>query len=175
MGVTHDQRRRDRANGQPSYRSIRYADDFVVLVRGTEAQAHAIKQQTAEFMAEHMRLVLSPEKTHVTHVDDGFDLLGFRIVRNSGVRLPRSARSLSISRHLASRDCLGDAGVVASGWCFDSLRWSDFRRLSRFALREAAGSRGLTTGMSREPGFSAGVRVGWWRGSWVRVVRGRCG
>jgi len=41
---------------------IRYADDFVVLVRGTKAQAHAIKQQTAEFMAEHMRLTLSPEK-----------------------------------------------------------------------------------------------------------------
>ena len=28
-----------------------------------------------------MRLTLSPEKTHITHVDDGFDLLGFRIVR----------------------------------------------------------------------------------------------
>jgi RNA-directed DNA polymerase len=53
----------------------------VVLVRGTEAQAHQIKQQTAEFMREQMRLTLSPEKTHITHVDDGFDLLGFRIVR----------------------------------------------------------------------------------------------
>jgi len=78
---TQTQRWRDRAKGHPSYRMIRFADDFVVLVRGTEAQAHAIKQQTAEFMAEHMRLTLSPEKTHVTHVDDGFDLLGFRIVR----------------------------------------------------------------------------------------------
>ena len=28
-----------------------------------------------------MRLTLSPEKTHITHVDDGFDLLGFRIKR----------------------------------------------------------------------------------------------
>jgi len=51
---------------------VRYADDFVVLVRGTEAHARAIKQQTAEFMAEQMRLTLSPEKTHITHVDDGF-------------------------------------------------------------------------------------------------------
>ena len=76
-----DQRKRDHAKGRPSYRMVRYADDFVVLVRGTEAQAHAIKQQTAEFMAEQMRLTLSPEKTHITHVDDGFDLLGFRIVR----------------------------------------------------------------------------------------------
>ena len=32
-------------------------------------------------MAEQMRLTLSPEKTAITHVDDGFDLLGFRIVR----------------------------------------------------------------------------------------------
>jgi RNA-directed DNA polymerase len=78
---TRDQRARDRANGLPSYRMIRYADDFVVLVRGTQAQAHAIKAQTAEFMAEQMRLTLSPEKTTITHIDDGFDLLGFRIVR----------------------------------------------------------------------------------------------
>ena len=57
------------------------ATHLVVLVRGTEAQAHAIKQQTAEFMAEQMRLTLSPEKTAITHVDDGFDLLGFRVKR----------------------------------------------------------------------------------------------
>ena len=78
---THDQRARDRSKGLPSYRMVRFADDFVVLVRGTEAQAQALKEQTAKFMAEHMRLVLSPEKTHITHVDDGFDLLGFRILR----------------------------------------------------------------------------------------------
>ena len=78
---THNQRWRDRAEGRPSYRMIRFADDFVILVRGTKAQAQAIKEQTTEFMAEHLRLTLSPEKTHITHVDDGFDLLGFRIVR----------------------------------------------------------------------------------------------
>jgi len=77
----HSQRARDRANGRASYRMIRYADDFVVLVRGTEAHARAIKEQTAEFMREHMRLTLSPEKTAITHVDDGFDLLGFRVKR----------------------------------------------------------------------------------------------
>jgi RNA-directed DNA polymerase len=78
---TQTQRWRDRAKGHPSYRMIRFADDFVVLVRGTEAQAQALKERTAEFMREQMRLTLSPEKTRITHVDDGFDLLGFRIVR----------------------------------------------------------------------------------------------
>jgi RNA-directed DNA polymerase len=77
----HSQRARDRAKGLPSYRMIRYADDFVVLVRGTEAHVHAIKEQTAAFMAEQMRLTLSPEKTAITHVDDGFELLGFRVKR----------------------------------------------------------------------------------------------
>jgi RNA-directed DNA polymerase len=80
---THNQRARDRADGLPSYRLVRYADDFVVLVRGTEAQAHQVKEQTAEFMREHMRLTLSPEKTAITHVDDGFDLLGFRVKRRT--------------------------------------------------------------------------------------------
>ena len=65
------ERARERAKGRPGSRLIRYADDFVVLVRGAEAQAHAIKRQTAAFMREQMRLTLSPEKTRVTHVDDG--------------------------------------------------------------------------------------------------------
>jgi RNA-directed DNA polymerase len=96
----HSQRARDRANGLPSYRMIRFADDFVVLVRGTEAQAHAIKTQTAEFMAEQMRLTLSPEKTAITHVDDGFDLLGFRIVRRPWKGTKRVAITFPCQRAL---------------------------------------------------------------------------
>jgi RNA-directed DNA polymerase len=85
---TKNQRVRDRAKGLPSYRMIRYADDFVVLVRGSKTHAQALKEQTAEFMREQLRLTLSPEKTQITHVDDGFDLLGFRIVRR-----PRPGRA----------------------------------------------------------------------------------
>src|SRR3954463_8853520 len=57
------------------------ATHLVVLVRGTQAQAQAINEQTAAFMREQMHLTLSPEKTKITHVDDGFDLLGFRVKR----------------------------------------------------------------------------------------------
>ena len=49
---TPHQRKRRMAKGHPSYRMIRYADDFVILVRGTKAQAEALKQQTAGFMRE---------------------------------------------------------------------------------------------------------------------------
>jgi len=67
---------------------IRYADDFVVLVHGTKAQAEAIKETAATLLRDQLRLRLSPEKTRITHVDDGFDFLGFRIVR-----LPRPGRT----------------------------------------------------------------------------------
>jgi RNA-directed DNA polymerase len=83
-----NQRARHRAKGHPSYRMVRYADDFVVLVRGTKAQAEALKKQTAELLSDRLRLTLSPEKTRITHVDEGFDFLGFRIVR-----LPRPGRA----------------------------------------------------------------------------------
>jgi RNA-directed DNA polymerase len=52
-----------------------------VLVAGSRAQAEALKEQTAEFMAKQMRLTLSPEKTRITHIDDGLDFLGWRIKR----------------------------------------------------------------------------------------------
>jgi hypothetical protein len=61
---------------------------LVVLVHGTRAQAEAIKQTAATLLGDQLRLTLSPEKTRITHVDDGFDFLGFRIVR-----LPRPGRT----------------------------------------------------------------------------------
>ena len=77
---------------------------LVILVRGTEAQAQALKQQTTEFMREQMRLTLSPEKTRITHVVDGFDFLGFRIKRIPRRRIPvaysfPSERSLRDVKH----------------------------------------------------------------------------
>jgi RNA-directed DNA polymerase len=73
-------RRYLRDHGQPTYRLVRYSDDFVLLVMGTREQAEALKEDAAE----HLRMLglnLSQQKTLVTHVDDGFDFLGFRIVR----------------------------------------------------------------------------------------------
>lgn len=59
----------------------RYADDFVILVRGTREDAEALKAEVADFLRSQLRLELSLEKTLVTHVDEGFDFLGFHIRR----------------------------------------------------------------------------------------------
>jgi RNA-directed DNA polymerase len=74
--TTRAQRRR----GQPSIRLIRYADDWVVLVRGTRAHAETLRDETATALAP-MGLRLSAAKTRICHIDEGFDFLGFRIQR----------------------------------------------------------------------------------------------
>ena len=61
-------------------RLVRYADDFVVLVSGTEAQAEALKVDVAAVLST-MGLRLSVEKTGVCHINEGFDFLGMRVQR----------------------------------------------------------------------------------------------
>jgi RNA-directed DNA polymerase len=78
-GGTYERRRR-RVKGLANYRLVRYADDFVVLVAGTREHVEAVREETAAVLAP-MGLRLSEEKTQITHLDKGFDFLGFRIRR----------------------------------------------------------------------------------------------
>jgi RNA-directed DNA polymerase len=71
---------RRRRRGLPMYRLVRYADDFVVLVSGTEAQAEALKVEVAAVLST-VGLRLAEDKTGVCHINEGFDFLGFRIQR----------------------------------------------------------------------------------------------
>ena len=59
---------------------VRYADDFVVLVHGTQADTEALREEVAAVLAT-IGLRLSPAKTRIAHISDGFDFLGFRIQR----------------------------------------------------------------------------------------------
>ncbi len=76
-----DARERRRRKGLANYRLIRYADDFVVLVAGTRADAARLREEVAVVLAE-MGLRLSEAKTRIVHLDEGFDFLGFRIQRH---------------------------------------------------------------------------------------------
>jgi RNA-directed DNA polymerase len=70
-----------RRKGLPNYRLVRYADDFVVLLAGTRADAEALRDEIGRLLAGELAMTLSADKTLVTHIDDGFDFLGFRIQR----------------------------------------------------------------------------------------------
>jgi RNA-directed DNA polymerase len=74
-------RQQRRRTGLPNYRLVRFADDFVVLVHGTKSDAEALRVEIGELLGRQLKMTLSVEKTHITHIDDGFVFLGFRIQR----------------------------------------------------------------------------------------------
>lgn len=61
---------------------IRYADDWLLLTNGSKAEAYRLREEFQTFLADTLKLELSVEKTHITHVNDGFDFLGFHIRRD---------------------------------------------------------------------------------------------
>ncbi len=69
-----------RRKGLATYRLVRYADDFVVMVAGTRQHAEGLRTEVAAVLAP-MGLRLSEQKTMITHIDEGFEFLGFRIQR----------------------------------------------------------------------------------------------
>jgi RNA-directed DNA polymerase len=131
--ATESQRARRRAKGLPTWRLVRYADDFVILVNGSRDDTEALREDVTRVLAP-MGLRLSPAKTQVTHLADGFDFLGFRIQwrRKQGTNKwyvytfigQRPIRSLKAKiraiTHRASQQDLGRIltrmGQIMHGW-----------------------------------------------------------
>jgi RNA-directed DNA polymerase len=76
--ATGGRRQARRRRGLPNWRIVRYADDFAVLVNGSEQDAQALREDIARVLAT-MGLRLSEAKTRVVHMSEGFSFLGFRI------------------------------------------------------------------------------------------------
>ena len=72
----------DRKAGRCVFLPVRYADDFVVLVSGTQQDAIAEKSALAAYLHRTTGLELSPEKTKVTRMTEGFEFLGLRFGMN---------------------------------------------------------------------------------------------
>jgi RNA-directed DNA polymerase len=75
------QRRRFKGKDQAAVQMFRYADDWILVIRGTKAQAQDIKEVCKAFLRDEMGLELSEEKTKITQIEEGFEFLGFRIFR----------------------------------------------------------------------------------------------
>jgi RNA-directed DNA polymerase len=77
---TWHQRDRRRRQGLGSWRLIRYADDFVLVVNGERQHAQDLLGEVADVIAP-LGLTLAPDKTRVVGIDEGFVFLGFHIRR----------------------------------------------------------------------------------------------
>ncbi len=76
----------------PEYRRLfytRYADDFLVGVIGTEAEAVELKLWLEHYLRDELQLELSAEKTLITHATKRVRFLGYDIKRWAGKRILR--------------------------------------------------------------------------------------
>lgn len=89
---------RDHKRGRPVFYTVRYADDFVVLVDGTREQAEVERLALAEFLKTELRMELSIEKTRITAVREGFDFLGYRAVQTKARQTGRPVGKLFIPK-----------------------------------------------------------------------------
>jgi group II intron reverse transcriptase/maturase len=148
-----------RKQGLANFAYVRYADDFVVLCNGGKAQAEAMREELRNFLSSHLRLTLSMEKTQVTHLNDGFDFLGFHLRRSMGsvgmatkvlISTKGKQRHLDYLRAAMSSRTHKESAVtkilainrVIAGWCryyqYTSQATSDFFKIERLAFHLVA-------------------------------------
>jgi 5-methylcytosine-specific restriction endonuclease McrA len=101
---------------------------------GTRAQAEAIKEELTVFLHDELYLTLSPEKTAITHINDGFKFLGFKVRRSgssTGIRTRLLIPSTAVKNHLDKIRAVTDPGThndsvvakiqalnrIIGGWC----------------------------------------------------------
>jgi hypothetical protein len=121
-----------RQQGRGNFTFSRYADDFVVLCNGGKSQAEKMREELYNFLKSKLRLELSKDKTKVTHSNDGFNFLGFRMYRGPGgsgtttkMVIPDEAMDkVRVKIHLAlapasHQDSAKIAGLnrLIRGWC----------------------------------------------------------
>ena len=75
---------------------VRYADDFVVTGSNKDVLENKIKPAVEVFLKER-GLELSREKTKITHIEDGFDFLGFNVRKYSGKLLIKPSKKNVLS------------------------------------------------------------------------------
>jgi RNA-directed DNA polymerase len=131
---TRWQREKRRRHGEGTWRLVRFADDFVIMVNGTHAHAEALREETAAVLAP-MGLRLAEEKTRVVHIDEGFDFLSITIrrMRKRGtakhhvytfpskkaiqaVKDKVSAKTYRSTRHMEPEALIQSINQILAGW-----------------------------------------------------------
>jgi 5-methylcytosine-specific restriction endonuclease McrA len=154
--LSDSQRRvRRRRQGLANFVYVRYADDFVILCNGTKEQALEMRKEVHDYLRDRLRLELSLEKTKVTHLNEGFDFLGFHLQRSlghKGMVTKLTIPAIALQRHLATVQAATALGThadsvrskllalnrIISGWCryyqYTSKAPAQFSRMEREAL-----------------------------------------
>ncbi len=111
---------------------IRFADDFVITGRSREQLETEVKPLVERFMRER-GLELSPEKTVVTHISDGFDFLAQNVRKYNGKMLIKPSDKSIRSFLRKVRGVIRTSKGVAAGILIDRLNplikgWTMYHR-----------------------------------------------
>lgn len=87
----------------PTFKTLqynRYADDFVVGIIGSKADAEKVKQDIKVFLSDKLKLTLSEEKTKVTHSGEFIRYLGydFTVARDKSVKRVKRNNDANLQR-----------------------------------------------------------------------------
>ena len=78
---------------------VRYADDFIITAWSHD-EAVEIRNKVKSFIKNTIGLELSDEKTRITHIDEGFDFLGFSIRKyNETLHIKPASDNIKEYRH----------------------------------------------------------------------------
>ena len=90
---------------------VRYADDFIIGVRGSREDCEEIKRKLSCFIRDSLKMELSKEKTLITHSNTYARFLGYDMrIRRSNVIKPngRGTTQRTMSNHMELAVPLGD-------------------------------------------------------------------
>jgi RNA-directed DNA polymerase len=118
-----------RRTPRPKVNLIRYADDFIITGSTKELLESEVKPLVEQFMRDR-GLRLSPEKTHITPIEQGFDFLGQNLrkfgdrlliqpsKKNTHALLDKMRRIIRRSRGDSQTDLIRQLNPVLRGWAF---------------------------------------------------------
>ena len=105
---------------------VRYADDFIIT--GKNADVLSIVKNIIQLFLRNRGVQLSEEKTKITHIDQGFDFLGFNVRKYDGKLLVKPSKASIKSfwlkvkeifrqyRAVSADTLIGNLNPVIRGW-----------------------------------------------------------
>jgi RNA-directed DNA polymerase len=142
----------------PKVNLVRYADDFIITAQSKEILELEIMPLLKEFLKER-GLTLSEEKTKITHIDEGFDFLGFNIRKyNNGVLLIKPSKDsqkkfkekikevMNAHKSITQESLIRLLNPIITGWAnyyqhcsaakvFQEMNSHIFQKLQQWSLR----------------------------------------